>query len=89
MEDVTLAHAKEHLEDLIERATRGEDVRIADPKLGTVRLAPVAGTIAVAAGTRPRIFGQWKDRLPEIPDDRLFAPLTNDELEFFTGDRLE
>ena len=89
MEDVTIAHAKQHLEDLIERAMRGEDVHIADEKLGTVQLAPVACTVAKTMVYSPRIFGQWRDRLPEIPDDRLFAPLTNDELEFFTGDRLE
>lgn len=32
MDDVTLAYAKEHLEELIERARRGEDVRITDGK---------------------------------------------------------
>jgi hypothetical protein len=41
MEDVTLAHAKEHLEELIERAARVEEVRISDPKVGTVKLTPV------------------------------------------------
>ena len=40
MEDVDVRHAKEHLEELIERARRGEDVRIADPKGGSVRLTP-------------------------------------------------
>ena len=41
MEDVTLAQAKEHLEELVARAARGEDVRIKDPKHGSVRLTPV------------------------------------------------
>ncbi len=86
METVTISEAKEHLEDLIERAARGEVVRIVDVDLGTVQLAPVAGT---GSKTHSRIFGQWKDRLPEIPDDRLFAPLTNDELDFFSSDRPE
>ena len=40
MEDVTLAEAKERLEELIERAARGEVVRIVDPKAGKVRLLP-------------------------------------------------
>lgn len=39
MEDVTLAHAKEYLEELAARAARGEDVRIADPKIGTSTLS--------------------------------------------------
>ena len=34
MNSVDLRHAKEHLEELIERARRGEDVRIADAKGG-------------------------------------------------------
>ena len=38
MEDVTLAHAKEHLEELIERVARGEDERIAVPAIGSVKL---------------------------------------------------
>ena len=42
MEDVTVAEAKEKLEDLISRAASGEDVRITDARLGTVRLLPVA-----------------------------------------------
>ena len=42
MEDVDLRHAKEHLEELIERARRGEDVRIADAGRGTVRLVTVS-----------------------------------------------
>ena len=38
MEIVTITEAKEHLEDLIERAARGEDVRISVPALGSVQL---------------------------------------------------
>ncbi len=38
MEDVPLTHAKEHFEELIARASRGEDVWITDPRLGTVKL---------------------------------------------------
>ena len=41
MDNVTLAEAKEHLEELMERAANGEDVRISDPKVGTVRLSAV------------------------------------------------
>jgi antitoxin (DNA-binding transcriptional repressor) of toxin-antitoxin stability system len=41
MENVTLADAKEHLEDMIERASRGGDVRIVDAKIGSVFLTPI------------------------------------------------
>ena len=41
MEDVSVAHAKEHLEELVARAARGEDVSIVDPKVGKVKLTPV------------------------------------------------
>ena len=43
MEDVDLRHAEEHLEQLIGRARRGEDVRISDAEGGAVRLTPVLG----------------------------------------------
>jgi len=39
--DVPLTHAKDNLEELIERAAKGEDIRITDAKLGTVRLTLV------------------------------------------------
>ena len=83
MEDVTLPHAKEHLEELMERAARGEDVRISDPKVGTMRLVP-----SEPAADRPQgvIFGQWS-HLPEVPLDRLLAPLTDEELEWLSGER--
>ncbi len=81
MEDVPLTHAKEHLEELIARAARGEDVRISDPKLGTVRLQPVA-----AAAPRPRrLPGLLKDKLPPPPDD-FFDPLSEEELKHWYGD---
>ena len=44
MGDVSIAQAKEHLEDLIARAAKGEEVLITDPALGTVRLQSVRGT---------------------------------------------
>ena len=82
MEDVTLDHAKDHLEELIERAARGEDIRISDPKLGTVKLEPVAGTANLEGKRRP---GRWKGRFT-VPE-RLFEPLTDDELAWLSGER--
>jgi antitoxin (DNA-binding transcriptional repressor) of toxin-antitoxin stability system len=86
MDNVDLNHAKEHLEDLIARATSGEDVRISDPKLGTVRLLPVPrGADLTAARVTDtldpfvplkanRVSGRWKGRLT-VPDG-LFDPMT-------------
>ena len=65
MDDVTIPHAKEHLEELIARARRGEDVRISDPKLGTVKLTPAEGAPSTAKADRQP--GRWKGRL-NIPD---------------------
>ena len=83
MEDVSVSHAKEHLEELIARAARGEDVRISDPRLGSVRLLPAEG----AGGKSVKVvFGQWKARLNEIPEDRLLAPLSGHELSWMSGE---
>ena len=83
MEDVTLAEAKEKLEDLIARAGRGEEVRISDPALGTVRLQPVAkpGEELAAPERKP---GRWKGRLT-VPA-RLFEPLSEEELAWLSGE---
>lgn len=83
MDAFTLAHAKEHLEDLIERAARGEDVRIDDAKGTSVRLVPTE-----RAAQRPGrvVFGQWSD-LAEIGQDRLLAPLSDEDLDWLSGER--
>ena len=78
MEDVSLAHAKDHLEELIARASRGEEVRISAPELGTVRLLPVAGGKAAGDDTRPvRRPGRLKGKLT-VPA-RLLEPMTEEE----------
>jgi antitoxin (DNA-binding transcriptional repressor) of toxin-antitoxin stability system len=81
MDTVDLAHAKDHLEELVARAANGEDVSITDPVLGTFRLLPVKSP---AERKRP-ILGQWKDRFT-VPA-RLFEPLPEDELAWFWGER--
>jgi antitoxin (DNA-binding transcriptional repressor) of toxin-antitoxin stability system len=95
MEDIDLRHAKEHLEDLIQRATRGEDVRISDPKLGTVRLTPVEPGKVRA----PRVTDQMEpfvplaeDRVPGrlkgkmVVPARLMEPMSEEELKEWYGD---
>lgn len=86
MQDVSLAHAKDHLEELIARASRGEDVRISDPELGTVRLLPVADADTSLENQRPpRRPGRWKGRF--VVPERLFEPLTEEELAWLSGER--
>lgn len=88
MENVTLAHAKEHLEELIERAARGEDVRISDPKVGTVRLTAVGGDHAGMQPKQPfpeRVPGLMVGRTT-IPDEKLFEPLSEAELSWLSGE---
>ena len=81
METVSVSDAKEHLEDLIARAARGEDVRIADPRHGTARL-----TVEPSAQPRPkRMPGRWKGRLGSLPDE-LFSPMSEAELKDWYGD---
>lgn len=80
MDQVSVAHAKEHLEELIERARRGEDVRIADDKGALVKLQAVEPPATVK-----RLPGRWKDRIPPPPDD-FFDPLSRDELKLWYGD---
>src|SRR5262245_61984771 len=83
MEDVSLAHAKDHLEELIERAAKGEDIRISDSRLGTVRLQPVKA--AAGEDRRERRAGRWKGRFT-VPE-RLFEPLSEEELAWLSGER--
>ena len=82
MEDIDLRHAKEHLEELMERAVKGEDVLIRDARLGTIRLMPVARE--PAQGRPERVPGRWKHRLPDPPGD-FFDPLSENELKEWYG----
>jgi antitoxin (DNA-binding transcriptional repressor) of toxin-antitoxin stability system len=78
MEQVTLAEAKEHLDDLLQRAARGADVRIADPSFGTVKLQPV--TAAPADAPKPkRVPRSLKGILTEPPEG-FFDLMTEEEL---------
>jgi len=89
MDDVTLDYAKEHLEELIERAARGETVRIVHPVIGPVSLA--AGRETATATDRqlrlkePRKIGllQGAIRVPK----RLMEPMSEDELADWYGEQ--
>ncbi len=83
MEDVDLRHAKEHLEELIARARRGEDVRISDPEGGAVKLTPVE--VAAPVARKPRRLGLLEGIIPP-PSDDFFDPLSEEELKLWYGD---
>lgn len=86
MEDVSVSEAKEHLEDLIARAAKGEDVRIVDPKYGSIRLTVAEEARDPGVPRYPkRIPGQLKG-LVQISDEALLAPLTEDELAWLSGE---
>ena len=96
MEDVTLAHAKENLEELIARAQRGEDVRIADPKVGKVRLTFIREVDLTAPRVtdtmepfvplkKPRKPGRLAGKIPPPPEG-FFDPLTDEELKDWYGE---
>ncbi len=61
MTDVTLADAKAQLSDLVERATRGEDVRI------TRRGKPVARIVPVERERKPIDFAALKALTDSMP----------------------
>lgn len=84
MEDVDLAHAKEHLEELIARAVRGQDVHIVDARLGKVRLTTIEPS-AIGKRRSPRVPGFLKGKVPPPPED-FFDPLSEEELKLWYGD---
>ena len=95
MEDVDLRHAKEHLEELVERAAKGEDVRITVPRIGTVRLSvvrtPDTPVQRVTDTMEPfvplekdRVSGHLEGKM-QVPA-RLMEPMSEEELKDWYGD---
>ena len=100
METVSLKDAKEHLEELLEKAARGEDVRIRDLKHGTIRLTPVREPpVREPDVTAPRVtdtmepfvplqgdrpLGRLKGKM-QVPA-RLMEPMSEEELKDWYGD---
>ena len=88
MEDVTIDHAKEHLEDLVARAARGEDVTIVDPKRDKVKIKLTVLEVAVEESLptplrKPRRLGLLEGRM-QAPA-RLLEPMTAEELADWNG----
>jgi PIN domain nuclease of toxin-antitoxin system len=80
-----LQYAKEHLEDLIARAGRGEDAVTGDAHGGTVKIVPVGPTRAIWP---KRVIGSHQ-HIPDIPLERLLAPLSPDELAWLSEEQSE
>jgi antitoxin (DNA-binding transcriptional repressor) of toxin-antitoxin stability system len=81
MEDVSIAHAKEHLEDLVARAARGEDVSIVDPKVGKVKLTSAGN--GASHPRKPRRLGLLEGKM-KVPA-RLMEPMSREELADWYG----
>ncbi len=82
MEDVSVAHAKEHLEELVARAARGEEISIVDPKVGKVKLTLTGTTVTRAR--KPRQLGLLEGKM-KVPA-RLLEPITDEEFADWYGD---
>lgn len=83
MDKYDIKYASEHLDELTERAKRGEEVSIGVPGQGMFRIQHVGASDAPDTPRRP-VPGQWKGRLT-IPE-RLFEPLSDIELEWLSGE---
>lgn len=81
MEDVSVAHAKEHLEELLARAARGEDVSIVDPKVGKLKLTLASNE---ATARKPRRLGLLEGKM-SVPV-RLLEPMVHAELADWYGE---
>ena len=81
MEDVSITQAKEHLEELLARAAGGEDVRITDPKLGTIKLQ----VLDTAPKRKVKRVAGHLAATHKVPEG-LFDPLPDDELKRWTGE---
>lgn len=79
MERYDLEYARTHLDELIERAAKGEEVTILDPARGELRLVPTP------AGSRRRLrLGTLEGKM-KVPE-RLLEPMSEDELKDWYGD---
>ncbi len=85
MDTVTLAYAKEHLEELVARAAAGEDVRITGAAVGTVRLNREVAVMPNEPPFPPRNPGLWRGKI-SIPDEMMFEPLSEQELAWLSGE---
>lgn len=84
MDTYDIAYAREHLDELVARASRGEAVTIVDPAHGTMKLVPEG-----QPEKRGKIvFGIGKG-MPDISVERFIKPLTDEELRELFGDAFD
>jgi prevent-host-death family protein len=79
MSTVAVDRAQRELPELIRRVRDGEEIIITDHDRPVARLEPV---LAPRKERRP---GRWKGRF--IVPERLFEPLTDEELAWLSGER--
>ena len=84
MEDVSVKYAKEHLEELLARAARGEDVAIVDPAVGKIVLTATKDA-APPSASKPRRLGLLEGKVAPPPDD-FFDAMSAEELKDWYGD---
>lgn len=87
MDTVDIKYAKEHLDELTERAKRGEDISIGVPGRGRFRISYVGSHQGDASQPMKRKIklGLLEGKLPPPPDG-FFDPLSEEELKDWYGD---
>jgi prevent-host-death family protein len=75
MATFTIHQAKTNLSKLIARVEAGEEVVIMRGKDPVARLEPIAKTKG------KRVPGLLKDKIPDLPDEFFFAPMSEEELK--------
>ena len=79
MTRVTIHQAKTQLSKLIAKAEAGEEVVILRGKVPVARLSAVQPR-------RPKLtFGMLKGKMPKLPDEFFFDPLSEEELRLWEG----
>jgi antitoxin (DNA-binding transcriptional repressor) of toxin-antitoxin stability system len=84
MENVSITHARDHLEELISRATDGENVEISVPQGGVVRLLYLPVVQPALAKPKRRQFGRLAGKIA-VPEG-LLDPMTEEDLRDWYGD---
>jgi prevent-host-death family protein len=75
---INVADAKAHFSDLLDRAARGEEIVIARAGKPVARIVPLADP-------PKRPFGLMKGRWPDVPDEVLLAPMSEEDLRWAEG----
>lgn len=77
-DSINATDAKAHFSELLDRAAGGEEIVVARAGKPVARIMPLADP-------PKRPFGLMKGRWPEIPDDALLAPMSEEDLRWAEG----